>query len=193
MRTVFFDIDTQIDFVYPSGALYVPKAERILPAIARLNRFAAQHGYPVVSTTDAHAENDPEFAHWPPHCIAGTLGQRKPDATLMEGRVTIPNREGEPAIEGARQIILEKQTVNVFESRSIGRLLERLNAENYVVYGVVTEICVLRAVRGLLRTGKPVTVATDAVETLKAGDGARALAEMQANGARLALVAEICA
>ena len=62
MKTIFFDIDTQLDFLYPAGALYVPGAERIVPAIARLNRYAAAHGIPVVSTTDAHAENDPEFA-----------------------------------------------------------------------------------------------------------------------------------
>ena len=35
MKTVFFDIDTQLDFLYPAGALYVPGAERIVPAIAR--------------------------------------------------------------------------------------------------------------------------------------------------------------
>ena len=80
MKTVFFDIDTQSDFLYPAGALYVPKAERIVPAVARLNRFAAEHGIPVISTVDAHAENDAEFAQWPPHCVAGTLGQRKLEA-----------------------------------------------------------------------------------------------------------------
>jgi nicotinamidase/pyrazinamidase len=191
MTTVFFDIDTQLDFLYPSGALYVPKAERIVPAIARLNRFAAS-GFPVVSTTDAHAEDDPEFTTWPPHCIAGTLGQRKPEATLLDGRVTVPNRECDLSIGGARQIVLEKQTVDVFQCRNIRQCLERLNASSYVVYGVVTEICVLAAVRGLLRTAKPVTVVTDAVETLNAGDSARAISEMRAAGARLARVADVC-
>jgi len=193
MRTVFFDIDTQIDFLYPSGALYVPQAERIVPAVARLNRFAAAHGIPVVSTTDAHAEDDPEFASWPPHCIAGTFGQRKPEATLLEHRVTVPNRECEWSMEGAAQIVLEKQTVNAFECRNIHRLVERLNAERYVVYGVVTEICVLHAVRGLLRTGKPVTVVTDAIESLSPESSTRALAEMRSGGAKLAEVSAICA
>ena len=176
MRTVFFDIDTQLDFLYPSGALYVPKAERIVPAIARLNQFAAANAIPLVSTTDAHAEDDPEFAAWPPHCIAGTLGQRKPQATLV----------------GGSQIILEKQTVDAFQSPNMPTLLERLNAESYVVYGVVTEICVLCAVRGLLKTGKPVTLVTDAVESLRAEDSARAIEEMRAGGAKLATVAGIC-
>jgi nicotinamidase/pyrazinamidase len=192
MNAVYFDIDTQVDFLYPAGALYVPKAERIVPAVARLNRFAWEHGIAVVSTADAHAEEDPEFDSWPPHCVAGTLGQRKPEATLLEGRVTVPDRDGDFDVSEARQIILEKQTVDVFQSRHVRAVLERLNADGYVVYGVVTEICVLHAARGLLKTGKPVTVVTDAVETLTAADSARALAEICAAGGRLATVGEIC-
>ncbi len=57
MKTVFFDIDTQIDFVYPAGALYVPGAERILPIVGELNRRAPV----LISTMDAHSEDDPEF------------------------------------------------------------------------------------------------------------------------------------
>ena len=60
MKTVFVDVDTQIDFLFPAGALYVPGAERLLPAIARLNHFAAAQGIPLISTTDAHSEDDPD-------------------------------------------------------------------------------------------------------------------------------------
>jgi nicotinamidase/pyrazinamidase len=192
MKTVFFDIDSQLDFLFPAGALYVPAAERIVPAITRLNRFAAAHGIPVVSTTDAHAEDDLEFSQWPPHCISGTLGQRKAEATLLDERVVVPNDGRQLAIEGARQIVVEKQTVDVFQCANLGRIVERLNAESYVVYGVVTEICILYAVRGLLQTGRPVTVVTDAIETLNAEDSKRALAEIRNAGGRLASVAEIC-
>src|SRR5260370_2986065 len=72
MRTVFFDIDTQIDFMYPAGALYVPGAEGIVPAIQQLNQYARAHGIPVISTMDAHTEDDPEFKLWPHHCVAET-------------------------------------------------------------------------------------------------------------------------
>ena len=191
MRTAFFDIDSQLDFLYPAGALYVPGAERIVPAIASLNRYAAAHGIPVVSTTDAHTENDPEFAVWPHHCVAGTWGQRKAEDTLLEKRVVIPNRDCDLAIEGAQQIVVEKQTVDVFQARNLERVIGRLACERAVVYGVVTEICVLYAVRGLLKAGRQVTVVTDAVETLKTEDSARALAEMHSGGATLATAAQI--
>lgn len=191
MKTVFFDIDTQADFLYPAGALYVPKAERIVPAVARLNRFAAEHGIPLVSTMDAHAENDPEFAVWPPHCIAGTMGQHKPEATLLESRIVAPARESALELGGAQQVVLEKQTVNAFDA--IRPLLATLNADRYVVYGVVTEICVLHAARGLLGTGKPVAVVTDAVKALSPEASARALEDLRAGGAELTSVSELCA
>src|SRR5258708_5322609 len=110
MTTVFFDIDTQLDFLYPAGALYVPGAERIVDQVAALNRYAASHGIPVVSTVDAHAENDPEFAEWPPHCVAGTAGQQKPSATLLEKRAVVPNTASDLAPgHSAHQILLGKQ------------------------------------------------------------------------------------
>ncbi len=192
MAAAFFDIDSQLDFLYPAGALYVPGAEKVVPAIARLNRFAAEHGIPVVSTTDAHTEDDPEFKIWPRHCVAGTWGQRKAEATLLDKRVVVPSRGGEIAIDRVKQIVVEKQTVDVFAAPNLSRVVERLAASEYVVYGVVTEICVLYAVRGLLQLGKPVTVVTDAIETLKAADSEKALEECRRGGARLALTAQVC-
>src|SRR5690349_8782502 len=104
MSTVFFDIDTQIDFMYPAGALYVPGAERITPAVASLNRHAAASGIMVVSTMCAHAEDDAEFRDWPPHCVIGTTGQLKPQSTMLAGRAVVPNTPSKIAIEGAGQI-----------------------------------------------------------------------------------------
>jgi len=166
MKTLYFDIDSQLDFLYPSGALYVPGAERVVTAIAGLNRQAASEGSIVVSTVDAHTEDDPEFRVWPHHCVAGTWGQHKAESTLLDGRVVIPNRPGDLAIEGARQIIVEKQTVDVFAAPNLARVIERLQADRYIVYGVVTEICVLYAVRGLVKSGKPVQVMLNAIRSL---------------------------
>src|ERR1017187_8173336 len=113
MKTVFVDVDTQIDFLFPAGALYVPGAERLLPAIVRLNHFAAAQGIPLISTTDAHSEDDPEFRQWPPHCVAGTSGQLKPGETLLASRTTLGFQPG-ALIELAPQIIVEKHALDVF-------------------------------------------------------------------------------
>lgn len=172
MKTVFFDIDTQIDFLYPAGALYVPGAEKLIPAIARLNRHAVASGFALVSTACAHEENDPEFRQWPPHCVRGTVGQQKP-AELMLG-----------------QAILEKQELDLFTSRETGPLLEDLAAERAVVYGVVTEYCVRFAALGLLARGMQVELVTDAIQSLDAVAGARFLKDFLARGGRLVSAGE---
>ena len=180
MKRVFFDIDTQIDFLYPAGALYVPGAERLLPVISRLNQQAAV----VVSTMCAHEENDAEFKQWPPHCVAGTAGQLKPQSTMLAERVVIPNRLVDVAI--ARQVVLEKQELNLFTNPNLPRLLEMLEADEYVVYGVVTEYCVKDAALGLLATGKPVTLVTDAIRSLREDDAARTIQAFTDAGGKLA-------
>jgi nicotinamidase/pyrazinamidase len=145
---IYFDIDTQIDFMFPAGSLYVPGAEKLIPAIAALNRRAPR----LISTMCEHAENDPEFKTYPAHCVKGTVGQTKPASLL------VPN-----------QILFPKQELNAFAS---GRLLPMLNefkADSYVVYGVVTETCVRFVAEKLLTLGKPVTIVKDAIQHLDAG------------------------
>ncbi|HXN45879.1 MAG TPA: isochorismatase family cysteine hydrolase [Bryobacteraceae bacterium] len=179
MKTVFVDVDTQIDFLVPAGALYVPGAERLLPRLAEVNRYAAAHGIPVVSTVDAHAENDPEFSAWPPHCVVGTAGQQKPCGTLLEKRVVVSSTARDFDIDGAQQIIVEKQWIDMFAGGNAAAILERLNADRWVVYGVVTEYCVRNAVIGLAKTGKPVEVLSDAIQALDEAAGRAILEQLK--------------
>ena len=185
MKMVFFDVDTQLDFLYPAGALYVPGAESIVPQVAALNRYAADTGIPLISTVDAHTENDPEFREWPPHCVVGTAGQQKPASTLLEPRAVIHSTREEFDLQGARQILLEKQSVDCFTNANLPDLLDRLGAERCVVYGVVTEICVKNAALGLLASGRNVTLVTDAVRSLDDTRCAQFLQEFAAAGGKL--------
>jgi nicotinamidase/pyrazinamidase len=164
-KTVFVDIDTQIDFMLPSGALYVPLAERLIPALARLNRYAAEHGIPQISTLDTHAEDDVEFRQWPHHCIGGTLAHRKVADTVVPG-----------------QILVAKGANDVFTNRDFAPLIRSLGAERSVVYGVVTEICVQCAAFGLLKMGLRVELVTDAVQHLSAGARDRMFREFTSGG-----------
>lgn len=182
MKTVFFDIDTQIDFLYPAGALYVPGAESVVPLIAKLNHSAKL----VVSTMDAHTEDDPEFRIYPHHCVAKTLGQRKPPATLLENRAMLNGRSGH-----AHQLILEKQKLDCFTNPHLRPCLNEWNAERYVVYGVVTEICVRCAAFGLLKTGRRVEVVTDAIRPLNEVDSQNMLGAFTAAGGFLTTAAAV--
>lgn len=182
MRTVFIDVDTQYDFLLPSGALYVSGAETVLPVITRLNRFALAQSIPVISTVDCHSEDDPEFRDWPGHCIAKTFGQRKPDETLLEWRFQIPNLPGTLDYPPAQQYVVQKQHVNAFTNAHLSKLLAILGADRYVVYGVVTEICVRHAALGLLETGKRVELIEDAVRSLSAQASAEFVSQFTSSG-----------
>jgi nicotinamidase/pyrazinamidase len=189
--TVFFDVDTQLDFLYPAGALYVPGAEAIVATVAALNHYAAGHGIPVVATMDAHTENDPEFRAWPPHCVAGTAGQQKPASTLLDPRTRIPSTLQDFDLGDARQILLEKQSVDCFTNPNLPALLDRLGAERCLVYGVVTEICVRNAALGLLKSGRQVQLATDAVRSLDDAKCAEFFQEFTAAGGKLITAQEL--
>lgn len=192
MKTVFFDIDTQWDFLVPAGALAVPGAARLVPLIARLNQWAGQHGITVVSTMDAHLENDAEFRVWPAHCVAGTLGQQKPAGTLLEGRAVLSSAPGARVdAAAARQVLVEKQQLDCFTNANLPGLLGDLGAARYVVYGVVTEYCVKCAAFGLLKTGARVELVTDAIQALDADANARTLAEFTAAGGVLTASARV--
>lgn len=190
MKTVFFDIDTQFDFLLPAGALCAPGAENILPVVTALNQYAASAGIPLISTTDAHTEDDPEFRHWHPHCVAGTLSQQKPAATLLEKRITVPSRGSDTALDGAQQIIIQKQHYDPFTNENLLPILKRIGAERYVVYGLVTDVCVRYAASGLLKLGK-VEVVQDAVRALD-DTAARAFFEaFQAEGGVLTTAEDV--
>ncbi len=153
MTTVFFDVDTQLDFICPAGALAVDRAENIIEKLSELTRFAASKHLQIVSTVDAHSEDDPEFKIWKPHCVVGTAGQQKLACTLLTG--------ADPP-----QIIFEKKEIEFFENPRLRPLLDNLKADRYVVYGVVTEYCVRSAALGLLKTGAKVELVTDAIQSL---------------------------
>lgn len=187
-RKFIWEVDTQADFMLPGGKLYVPGAERLLPNIRRLTDTARQGHVFLVSHGCYHAINDPEFKIFPPHCVKGTPGSAYVAQALTEKVAIVPN-EPDAALptdlNQYQQILLEKQTLDIFESRHAEELLNRLPREaEFVVFGVVTEYCVRLAAKGLLERGRRVFLVHDAIETLKREDGERAIAELRNLGAK---------
>jgi nicotinamidase/pyrazinamidase len=185
---IYWEVDTQADFMLPGGRLYVPGAERLLPNIRRLTDAARKGRVFLVSHGCFHTKNDPEFKTFPPHCIKGTPGSAYVPEALTEKVVTVPN-EPKAALPrdlaAYQQILLEKQTLDIFESRHADELVKRLPADaEFVVFGVVTEYCVRFAAKGLIERGRRVSVVEDAIETLKGEDGERTIEELKTLGAR---------
>lgn len=186
-RVVFWEVDAQGDFMLPGGKLYVPGAEKIIPNIARLVDEAREGRVLLVSSACRHLPGDPEFKTFPPHCLRGTPGERIIPQGLAQKVYSIPN-DGSVKLPSSildnQQLVLEKQSLNVFDNPHTEQIVNQLGKDTeYVVFGVVVEHCVYWAAKGLLDSGHKVSVVKDAVETLKGEDGRRSLDELKSLGA----------
>jgi nicotinamidase-related amidase len=186
---IFWEVDCQADFMLPGGKLYVPGAEKLLPNIRRLTDAARENKVFLVSHGCFHTPHDPEFKTFAPHCVKGTAGAELVPEALTANLVRVPNEAAAQLPEDLsqyQQILLEKQTLNIFESRHADALVRRLgDRAEFVVFGVVTEYCVSYAVKGLLERGRRVAVVGDAIETLKLEEGQKAVAELERRGAKV--------
>lgn len=192
---IFWEVDVQRDFVLPGGKLYVPGAEKLLPNIRKLTDAARRDRVFLVSSGDFHPPNDPEFQHFPPHCLKGQPGSELVPEALADRVVHVENTENANLpddLSAHQQIVLEKQTLDVFQTLHADALLDRLgNRAEFIVFGVVTEYCVSCAVRGLLARKRRVAVVTDAIKTLAHDAGEKAISELRNLGARLTTTEQV--
>jgi nicotinamidase/pyrazinamidase len=196
-NALLWEVDAQADFLLPGGKLYVPQAEKIIPNLNRLVETARQGRAFLISSADAHQPEDPEFREWPPHCVKGTPGAELIPEARAANYLVVPNQHefALPRDLGAyQQVILEKNTLDVFDNPHTDALLARLHAANslafdpgpdFLVFGVVTEYCVRCAADGLLRRGCRVSLVKDAIQSLDQIKGSEILDELQSRGARL--------
>ncbi len=199
---VFVDVDTQVDFMLPTGRLYVPGAEQIIPNLKKLMACARERGIPVLSSADAHPPDDPSFAEWPPHCVVGTPGQRRIPETQLASPAIVPNLAAgfTPPSEWPGQTIVEKIDYDVSTNPNFDAILEALRmrfgpspSPRFVVFGVATEYCVRAAALALRRRALPVDLVTDAIRAITPEGERAALAEMEAAGVSLVTTEEVCA
>jgi nicotinamidase/pyrazinamidase len=184
---VFLDVDTQVDFMLPSGSLSVPGAEGIVPNLKALMDYAWAQGIPVLSSADAHSPDDPSFAQWPAHCVVGTPGQRRIPETQFPHATVIPNRPGAflPPRAWTGQTIVEKQEYDVSTNVNFEDILASLGRRRWVVFGVATEYCVRSSALALRKRNLPVDLVVDAIRPITEEGGRKALEEMTGAGVRL--------
>lgn len=191
-EVAFLDVDTQVDFIEPHGELHAQGAELIKGNLARLVSHARAAGIPLVASADAHREGDAEFSEYPPHCLVGTPGQEKLPETRTPDMTFVPS-EPQRSLPDPTQahVVLEKQRFDLFTNPNAEAVLRATGAKEFVVFGVVTEVCVRYAVDGLLARGYGVRLVGDAIWPIRPEEGERALAEMRARGARLVTTDEV--
>jgi nicotinamidase-related amidase len=157
-------IDMLNDFIHPDGVLYCGQAaERIVPVIVRLLRHSRTEGAAVIYLQDSHAADDKEFDKFPPHCVAGTWGNR-----IIESLKPVT---GDP--------VIAKTRFSGFYGTDLERILKQLNPDRVTVVGVCTSICVMDTVGGLVNRDYTVRVIADAVADFDAESNIYSLKRME--------------
>lgn len=207
MTRVLWDVDTQIDFMLPHGKLYVPGAEETMPAMERLVRAAREAGLVHVASVDDHELTDPEIVldgeadftnTYPPHCLRGTTGAEKVAATKQDDPLPfglVPFPPGlVPGLVGARrEILLLKKNFNVFTNPNCDPLLDALDPDEIVVFGVATDVCDDAAIRGFLLRGRRVRFVEDAARGLDEAATAACTAFWRESGVEFTTADEVVA
>src|SRR5919109_1397938 len=203
---VFWDVDTQVDFMDPEGSLYVDGAENLKSNLERLTDAARMAGVPIVHSTDDHELSDEEIDEakadfvdtFPPHCLRGSPGaERVPETAPGPGALDIAwdgNGFDAGAAREAPEIVVRKKRFDVFSNPATVPLLEALAPATVVVYGVALDICDRYAVEGMLDLGLPdVVVVSDAVAAVVPGTGRQLLADWRRRGVRVLSTDEVMA
>ena len=198
MKTVLWDVDTQVDFVHADGKLAVPGAPDVVAAMGELVEAARATGIPHIASADDHELTDAEISDepdysttYPPHCLRGTRGAEKiPETEQLDPVPLALTDVPEKWLQG-REFLLLKKSFDVFTNPNADVLLERLDPQEIVLFGVATDVCNDAAIRGLLARGRQVTFVEDASRGLDEARTASCVAAWRAGGVRFATTREV--
>ncbi|MFN2571084.1 MAG: cysteine hydrolase family protein [Gemmatimonadales bacterium] len=205
-RVIFWDVDTQYDFMKADGKLYVPDAEHLIPNLRKLTDYAHGHGIRIVASADDHVcEHDeisatPDWqSTFPPHCLRGTTGQKKIPETALRDPLVIEPEPQDPATLAARvkahrgDILFHKHRFDVFSNPNVLTVLEVLNPHDIVLYGVALDVCDKYAIEGLLQHCPQVRLfaVTDAMKPIDRAVAEHLLKEWGEEGVRLVKTSEV--
>lgn len=191
---VLVDLNTQCDFLLPKGALPVWNRKDILPNIRKLMSWARTTRVPVISSLEAHRAGESRKG-LPPHCVDRTNGQKKLPFTLLPKRLILM---GDNTIDVPfqifrrfQQVIFTKRDRDFLNNPKADRLVNNIEVNHMIVFGVVTEYCVKAAVLGLMTRRHRVVVVSDACGYWSSSDHDLALRQMDAKGAVLVTTDEL--
>jgi nicotinamidase/pyrazinamidase len=165
---IFWDVDTQHDFMDPGGKLYVPGAEEIRQRLGRLTDYAHEHGVQIVASADDHVPGHKELSEtpdfretFPEHCMRGTPGAEKiPETRLRDPLIIEPEPIAHEELvrrlaNHAGDVLLRKHWFDVFTNPNTDTLLQAWDPTEIVLYGVALDICDRYAIEGFLERGIP--------------------------------------
>jgi len=174
---LFWNVDTQLDFVSPNGKLYVQDAELLKPVWEKITQLAKTNSIRVVNTADYHYPDSTELSSipnfintFPPHCMANSEGAEYIIETNPENPIIFDWNKNDTElfdIGPHRNIIIRKDAFDVFKGNQLTKsILNYMAPKTVIVYGVTTNVCVNDAVVGLINRVETVYVIEDAIKEL---------------------------
>ena len=199
-------VDLQNDFC-PGGALAVPRGDEVVPIANRLARL-----FPlVVATQDWHPADHGSFAAnrpgrklydvgelgglpqvlWPVHCVQGTAGAAFHPGFDLRPVARVFHKGTDADIDSYSTFFDNAHR----KSTGLGDFLRAEGVDEVFLMGLATDYCVRASALDALGLGFGVTIVEDGCRAvdLAPGDGARALEEVRAAGARIARSGDVAA
>lgn len=185
MKTIYWNVDTQYDFMRNDedykGLLPIDGAKDIEITLKKITNYARGTSCQIVSTGDWHNLNSKEFSNepdfketFPTHCLHNTRGAKFIPATNPVNPLVIDWKDesfDETLVKNNGEIVIYKDAFDVFEgSPHTNKILDIVNPNMVVVYGVATNVCVDFAVNGLVKRGYKVIVYKDGIKELPGVD-----------------------
>ncbi len=167
-------VDVQRDFL-PSGALPVPKGDKIIGILNEYIRMFNLMSRPIFATRDWHPKNHISFKEngglWPRHCVQNTDGAKFAENLELPPNTFIINKGDRPELEA----------YSGFQGTLLNSLLRERGIKRVFIGGLATDYCVKQTIIGAINLGYVSFFLKDASKAVS--DGSSAEDEMLRRGA----------
>lgn len=178
-RRALIIVDVQNDFC-PGGALAVAHGDEVVAPLNALAEEFLERGDIVIKSRDWHPPQTKHFAAyggvWPIHCVQQTRGAEFHPDLIDDPRIRVISKDK-----------MDVDEYSAFDRTGLSALLHEQGVEEVWVGGLATDYCVKHTALDAAREGFHVKAIREAMRPveLKAGDGMRAIEEMQQAGVQI--------
>jgi len=183
---ILLDMEVQRDFFCRSGRFYSKANGQVLKHIKELLKWAKIQRVPVISTLLRAALSPPGRGHLS-YCIEGTEGELRVPRTVLPNHIAFGTKRTtdlpECILDHYRQVIFEKQNLNIMSNLRVERLLTQLSGNGtFILCGAGVAGGIVQAAITLRSRKFSVILAEDAVADLGDPSAEMAKRRMAAKG-----------